>query len=259
MTLPASDRLILALYPENSYAWVPEGEAALRAVARRRGVSVEVGRFDPAAGEALVAAGLAQWQEPGPARRARLVLTAQGRTRAALTQGAQGVEPVQAMKGRLRREGALIIDDGESPLAWLARRRLLAAELFQAGERLRRDYDLARTLPSITTRWNAVTADRQAQPQALPMSEQALAARQRIDRAMQEVGAEFSGLLFDICACLKGLETIEAERRWPRRSARVVLELALTRLACHYGLFEKPSASVPMRHWGAEDYRPALT
>jgi hypothetical protein len=259
MSLPASDRLILALYPENSYAWVPEGEVVLRAVARRRGVSVEVGRFGPEAGEALVAAGLAQWQAPGPARRARLVLTAEGRATAALTQGTQGVEPVLAMQGRLRREGALIIDDGESPLAWLARRRLLSAELFQAGERLRRDYDLARTLPSITTRWNAMAADRHAQPQPLPMSEQALAARQRIDRAMQEVGPEFSGLLFDICACLKGLETIESERRWPRRSARVVLELALTRLACHYGLFAKPSTSAPMRHWGAQDYRPALT
>lgn len=259
MSLPASDRLILALYPENSYAWTPEGEADLRVVARRRGVSVEAGRFSAEAGEALVAAGLAQWQEPGPARRARLVLNAEGRAQASLAQGTQGVEPVRAMKGRLRREGALIIDDGESPLAWLARRRLLAAELFQAGERLRRDYDLARTLPSITTRWNAIAADRHALAQALPMSEQALAARQRIDRAMQEVGPEFSGLLFDICACLKGLETIESERRWPRRSARVVLELALTRLACHYGLFAKPAASAPMRHWGAEDYRPALT
>ena len=81
MSLPASDRLILALYPENSYAWTPEGEADLRVVARRRGVSVEVGRFSAEAGEALVAGGLAQWQAPGPAKRARLVLTAEGAAR----------------------------------------------------------------------------------------------------------------------------------------------------------------------------------
>jgi hypothetical protein len=264
MSLPASDRLLLALYPENSYAWASEGGRDLRAVARRRSVSVEVGRFAGAAGEALVEAGLARWQEAGPSGRARLVLTQEGRERAALTQGVQGVEPVRAMKGRLRREGALLIDDSESPLAWLARRRdregapLLAPELFQAGERLRRDYDLARTLPSITVRWDAVATDRHAQAQAMPISEQSLAARQRIDRAMDEVGPEFAGLLFDICACLKGLETIEAERRWPRRSARVVLDLALTKLARHYGLFTR-ARKVPMRHWGAEDYRPALT
>jgi hypothetical protein len=236
----------------------------LRAVARRRSVSVEIGRFAASAGAALVEAGLARWQEAGPSGRLRLVLTQEGRARAALTEGAQGVEPVRAMKGRLRREGALLIDDGESPLAWLARRRdrdgapLLAPELFQAGERLRRDYDLARTLPSITVRWDAVATDRHAQAQPLPMSEQALAARQRIDRAMQDVGPEFSGLLFDVCASLKGLETIEAERRWPRRSARVVLDFALTKLARHYGLFGRQTPS-PMRHWGAQDHRPALT
>jgi hypothetical protein len=84
MSLPASDRLILALYPENSYAWTPEGEADLRVVARRRGVSVEVGRFSAEAGEALVAGDLAQWQAPGPAKRARLVLTAEGRAQALL-------------------------------------------------------------------------------------------------------------------------------------------------------------------------------
>ena len=263
MILPASDRLLLALFPESSYAWTPEGEADLRVVARRRAVSVETGRFAAEAGAALVNADLARWQEPGPSRRARLVLTAEGRERAALTQGAQGVEPVRAMKGHVRRDGALMVDDGESPLVWLARRRsadgtpLLAPDLFQAGERLRRDYDLARTLPSITSRWDGVQADRHAQPQALPMSEQSLAARQRIDRAMQDVGPEFAGLLFDICACLKGLEAIESERCWPRRSARVVLDLALTRLARHYGLGQY-NEHARMRHWGAQDYRPVL-
>ena len=263
MSLLASDRLLLALYPENSYAWLPDGERDLRAVARRRAVSVETGRFSGEAGAALVEAGLALWQAAGPSGWARLVLTQEGRARAALAQGAHGVEPVRAMKGRLRRDGALVIDDGESPLAWLVRRRdrdgapLLAPELFQAGERLRRDYDLARTLPSISLRWDGIAAQRHSAPQHLPVSEQALAARQRIDKAMQEVGPEFAGLLFDICASLKGLETIETERRWPRRSARVVLDLALTRLARHYGLFARP-AKKTIRHWGAEDYRPAL-
>ena len=263
MSLASSDRLLLALYPENSYAWLTE-DGALRAVARRRGVSVETGRFTAEAGEALVGAGLAAWQEAGPSRRARLALTPSGRERAALVEGAHQLAPVRAMKGALRQDGALLIDDVETPLAWLARRRgrdgapLLAAELFQAGERLRRDFDLARTLPSIGARWDGIAAQGQHQPQDMPMLARRLAARQRIERALQEVGPEFSDLLFDICASLKGLEVIETERAWPRRSARVVLDLALTKLARHYGLFPKTKPA-PLRHWGAPDYQPALS
>jgi hypothetical protein len=39
----------------------------------------------------------------------------------------------------------------------------------------------------------------------------------------------------------------------------VVLDLALTRLARHYGLLapERPAAS-RLRHWGDADYRPTL-
>ena len=91
------------------------------------------------------------------------------------------------------------------------------------------------------------------------MTDLALAARQRVDAALQAVGPEFSGLLMDVCGFLKGLELVESERHWPRRSGRIVLELALGHLARHYGIGARPApASAPMRHWGAADYRPSL-
>ncbi|MDB5545359.1 MAG: hypothetical protein JWO64_2508 [Hyphomicrobiales bacterium] len=270
MSFPSSQRLLVALLADTSYAWRADSESGeVRVVARRRNVSVETGRFPGEAGAALVASGLAEWQAPGASRRERLVLTPEGRARAGLTQGEAGVEPARALQGDIVRRhastGAMLVDEAESPLVWLARRRgkdgapLLSPEHLQAGERLRRDFDLARTLPRVTSRWDGMPGAGASSPQAGPITDLSLAARQRVDAAMQAVGPEFSGLLMDVCGFLKGLETVESERQWPRRSGRIVLDLALGRLARHYGIGARPApAHASMRHWGAQDYRPAL-
>ena len=152
----------------------------------------------------------------------------------------------------------VLVDDAESPLARLAKRKgrdgepLIRNMQLQAGERLRTDFTRAQMTPRVTSSWDAARAQgRRGQAGANTFTDVMVAAREQLRRALDAVGPEFAGLLLDVCCFLKGLEDIERERRWPPRSAKVVLQLGLDRLARHYGLAERARgpARAPIRTW----------
>lgn len=150
-------------------------------------------------------------------------------------------------------------DESESPLIWLARRkgtdgrRLIEPHQLQAGERLRVDFTQAQMMPRTTSNWHAPVAGRHRDQTSGHLTDRVVAARQRLRHALDAVGPEFSGLLLDICCFLKKLDAIERERQWPARSAKVVLQLALERLARHYGYGAevRGKAAASMRSWAA--------
>jgi len=140
------------------------------------------------------------------------------------------------------REQWVELDLAESPLSWLAQRRgkdgatLIDAAQFMAGERLRLDFTRAGLTPRVTTRWEESSGGAGLSAGGAMFSDMVMAAKGRLDRALRAVGPELSGVLLDICCFLKGLEQVEQDRAWPPRTAKVVLGLALHRLAAHYGL-----------------------
>jgi hypothetical protein len=87
------------------------------------------------------------------------------------------------------------------------------------------------------------------------MTDLVVASRQRVQLALEACGPEFAGILIDVCCFLRGLEDVERERGWPSRSAKIVLQLALDRLARHYGLAQQTSGhgSARLRIWLADD------
>lgn len=217
----------------------------------------------------LVAAGFIVPQEtlpsveedrPAPA----FVLTAAGRTylaRRAVSGTASELDPFRAQHLALAqrklapRQPAVLVNAAESPVAWLAQRGLLAPAQLQAAERLRADFAQAQLLPHTTLNWTMPVVDAPRGPSSMSPTEAVVAARERVRRVLAAVGREFSGLLVDVCCFLKPLALVERERRWPPRSGKIVLGLALAALARHYGLSDQARGRgrAATRVWFAAD------
>lgn len=189
-----------------------------------------------------------------------------GKKRAGDLLSRHGVSRPKAEHARLAPD-AQLVNESESPLAWLARRKdssgkpMIDAAQFAAGERLRADFTRAAMTPRIGASLSSPVAHgRRGGGQSEHFSDLVIAAKERLDRALDAVGPEFSGLLLDVCCFLKGLETVEHERGWPRRTSKIVLGLALDRLSRHYGIRVEISGRnrSPMRSWQAEGARPTM-
>jgi hypothetical protein len=269
----AMRRLLETLSEPNAYGArgdLDDGTAVV--LAPRNGVTVVRARVAMSAADAAAARGLAAWEDA--ARAKRLTLTEAGRAHVRRGKAPSGVDPFRAQHSPIEphvlEHGAppTLHNEGESPLAWLARRKdrdgrpFLARAQVEAGERFRRDVEKAQLLQRVTANWEATTtASRRGADAGASVSDVAMDARKRLARAYEAVGPELAGLLTDVCGYLKGMEVVESERGWPARSGKVVLKIALDRLARHYGLAEEargPARSGAGRHWGAEDYRPSL-
>ena len=156
------------------------------------------------------------------------------------------------------------------PLAGLARLKrkdgspFLDAPLIAAGERLRIDFTRGQLQPRVSANWEASVSSGGARGAngVAELSDAALGARMRVERALKAVGPDLSGVLVDVCCFLKGLETVEREREWPVRSGKLMLRTALSALDRHY----RPEAGEPERagqrrahRWASAGYRPSLS
>jgi hypothetical protein len=130
----------------------------------------------------------------------------------------------------------------ESPLSVLGRKRdkdgqaYLTAALIEAGERLREDFELAQMGPRVTQNWDRfLTAGvERGHMTGRGPAEGPEDARTRVARAMAALGPGLSDIVFRVCCFLEGLEAAEKRLGWSSRSGKVVLKIALERLAQHY-------------------------
>lgn len=132
-----------------------------------------------------------------------------------------------------RRGRSVRVNLAESPLAWLHARGHIEDRLFDAGERLRADWERAQLQPSVTMRWDPVRIKGGADSDLSP-SERQLAAKARFDGAVAAAGKGLEDVLWRVVCAGESLPTAEKALAWPARSGKLVLRLALERVADFY-------------------------
>jgi hypothetical protein len=126
----------------------------------------------------------------------------------------------------------------ESPLGWLHARGLVSQRQHDAGERLRGDFTMAGLGPRVTMRWDAmpVASRRSGADAPLDPTLAGIAAKRRFDGAIAAAGTGMSDILWRVVCSGDGLEAAEKALGWPRRAGKLVLLMALDRVADYYGL-----------------------
>ncbi len=133
---------------------------------------------------------------------------------------------------------SVMVNLAESPLGWLARRGHVSALQFEAGERLRADYEMAALGPRVTMRWDAPTIGRVARgaPDAPDATTAQLAAKRRFEQAVASAGPGLDDILWRIVCAGECMTEAERALGWPARAGKTVLGLALDRVAAFYRL-----------------------
>jgi hypothetical protein len=131
---------------------------------------------------------------------------------------------------------SVTVNLAESPLGWLRSRGLVSERQFEAGERLRGDWTIAGLAPRVTMRWDAAPLAKGTGADAIDPTLAQIAAKRRTEAALMAVGPGLKDVLWRIVCAGEGMETAERALGWPARAGRVVLTLALDRLADFYRL-----------------------
>ncbi|WP_309623397.1 DUF6456 domain-containing protein [Novosphingobium sp.] len=136
----------------------------------------------------------------------------------------------------VRGRRAVTVNLAESPLTWLHARGHLSDLQLAAGECLRRDYERAQLSAGVTMRWDPVRVKGGSGDSALNETERQIAARQRFEGAIAAAGPGLSDVLWRVACAGEGLPDAERALAWPARSGKLVLRLALDRVAGFYGI-----------------------
>ena len=164
------------------------------------------------------------------------------------------VESARVIDGRLLSERALDAGDppkgsgagrparsrtvnlAESPLGWLHARGHVTTRQYDAGERLRLDWERAQLDPQVTMRWDAapIRRGRGGRAPGPDPSDSKVDAQARFLAAVDSAGPGLADIVWRIVCAGEGMREAESALGWPARAGKLVLGLALDRIAGFY-------------------------
>lgn len=142
-------------------------------------------------------------------------------------------------RGAVRRPArSVTVNLAESPLGWLYARGHVTRRQFDAGERLRMDWERGHYTQRVTMAWDSapVASTRGGSAPAVDLSGSQIDARRRFDDAIAHVGQGLSDILWRVVCSGEGMREAEGALGWPARAGKLVLSLALDRVADYYRL-----------------------
>jgi hypothetical protein len=131
---------------------------------------------------------------------------------------------------------SVTLNAAESPLGWLFARALITQRQFDAGERLRADWERAQLPPRVTMTWDAAPVARgRGGPGGQPdLNGAQIDAKRRFNDAVASAGPGLADILWRIVCDGQGMREAESALGWPARAGKLVLTFALDRVADYY-------------------------
>lgn len=139
---------------------------------------------------------------------------------------------------RKRPARSVTVNLAESPLGWLHARGHLTDRQLDAGEKLREDWERAHMAPAITMNWSLVPQGRNRRSAERPLepTEMQIATKERFEAAQAALGNDLRDIAWRVICAGESVPTAERQLEWPARSGKIVLRIALDRLAEFYRL-----------------------
>jgi Domain of unknown function (DUF6456) len=147
-------------------------------------------------------------------------------------------DPDATMRKGAKPRRTVTVNLAESPLAWLHTYGHLNERQFLAGEKLRSDYEIAGLGQRTTMIWEHMPVScgkRTASGPANP-TDRMLNAKGRFDGGLAVLGRDLSDVAWRVICAGETVPLAEKSMGWPARSGKLVLRIALDRLADYYRL-----------------------